>query len=209
MLPVLTQIAAGASDGLFFPLFPDEGAHIVRQIDQIAGLEGVTLIGGSALLVSDFLSLPESEGVYFPGPESNFTGNNNEATGKSGEELFGDYREKYGEAPTSAYLARAYAAATLLLRAIDDAAVADGDTMFIDRATIRGPSPPPAISAASLGPSPVTISATAAPDTFTYRTIAIPASPMLQTYPSSTFSFPEQGIWTHRGRAARSLPPKS
>ena len=130
MLPVLTQIAAGAPDGLFFPLFPDEGAHIVRQIDRVAGLEGVTLIGGSALLVSDFLSLPESEGVYFPGPESNFTG-------KSGEELFGDYREKYGEAPTSAYLAHAYDAATMLLRAIDDAAVADEDTMFIDRATLR------------------------------------------------------------------------
>ena len=102
MLPVLTQIAAGAPDGLFFPIFPDEGAHLVRQIDRIAGLEGVTLIGGSALLVSDFLSLPESEGVYCPGPESNFTGNNNEATGNSGEGLFGDYREKYGEAPTSA-----------------------------------------------------------------------------------------------------------
>ena len=98
MLRFLTQIAAGAPDGIFFPLFPDEGAHIVRQIDQIAGLEGVTLIGGSALLVSYFLSLPGSEGVYFPGPESNFTG-------KSGEELFGDYREKYRESPTSAYLA--------------------------------------------------------------------------------------------------------
>ena len=131
MLPVLTQIAAGAPDGLFFPIFPDEGAHIVRQIDRIAGLEGVTLIGGSVLLVSDFFSLPESEGVYFPGPESNLTG-------KSGEELFGDYREKYRETPTSAYLAHAYDAATILLQAIDDVAVADGDTLFIDRAKLRG-----------------------------------------------------------------------
>ena len=102
MLPVLTQIGAGAPNGLFFPIFPDEGAQIIGQNDQIAGLEGVTLIGGSALLVSDFFSLPESEGVYCPDPESNFTGNNNEATGNSGEDLFGDYREKYGEAPTSA-----------------------------------------------------------------------------------------------------------
>ena len=137
MLPVLTQIAAGAPNGLFFPIFPDEGAQIVGQNDQIAGLEGVTLIGGSALLVSDFLSLQGSEGVYFPGPESNFTGNNNEATGKSGEDLFGDYREKYGEAQTSAYLAHAYDAATILLRAIDDAAVADAETLFIGRAKLR------------------------------------------------------------------------
>ena len=34
MLAVLTQISASAPDGLFFPLFPDEGAHIVRQISQ-------------------------------------------------------------------------------------------------------------------------------------------------------------------------------
>ncbi len=97
----------------------------------------MTLIGGSALLVSNFLSLPESDGVYFPGPESHFTGNNNEATGKSGEELFGDYREKYGGAPTSAYLAHAYDAATILLRAVDDVPVADGNTLFIDRAKLR------------------------------------------------------------------------
>ena len=58
MLHILTQIAFGAPDGLFFPLFPDKGANIVHQIDQLAGLERVTLIGGSALLVSDFLSLP-------------------------------------------------------------------------------------------------------------------------------------------------------
>ena len=58
MAPILVQISASAPDGLFFPLFPDEGAHIVRQIDQLTGLERVTLIGGSALLVSDFLSLP-------------------------------------------------------------------------------------------------------------------------------------------------------
>ena len=58
MLHILTQIAFGAPEGLFFPLFPDKGANIVHQIEQLAGLERVTLIGGSALLVSDFLSLP-------------------------------------------------------------------------------------------------------------------------------------------------------
>ena len=32
MVPVLTRIAAGRPDGLFFPLFPNEGTHIVQQI---------------------------------------------------------------------------------------------------------------------------------------------------------------------------------
>ena len=137
MAPVLTRIAAGSPDGLFFPLFQEEGAHIVRQVGQIAGLEDVTLIGGGGLLVSEFLAIPESEGVYLSGPELSFGGNTNEATGKGGEALVADYRERYGEAPTSAYLAHAYDAATLLLRAIEEVAVGNGDTLYIDRAKLR------------------------------------------------------------------------
>ena len=137
MAPVLTQIAAGGPDGLFFPLFQEEGAHIVRQVGQTAGLEDVTLIGGAALLVSDFLAIPESEGIYLPGPDLSFDGNTNEATGKSGEALIADYQERYGETPTSAYLAHAYDAATILLRAIEEVAVGDGDTLYIDRAKLR------------------------------------------------------------------------
>ena len=46
-------------------------------------------------------------------------------------------RERYGEAPTSAYLAHAYDAATMLFRAINDVAVGDGDTLYIGRAKLR------------------------------------------------------------------------
>ena len=137
MVPVLTQIADDSPDGLFFPLFQEEGAAIVRQVGQVPGLEDITLIGGAALLVSEFLAIPESEGVYFPGPELSFGGNTNEATGKSGEALAADYRDLYGEAPSSAYLPHAYDAATMLLRAIEEVAV-DGDTLYIDRAKLRG-----------------------------------------------------------------------
>ena len=137
MVPTLTQIAAGGPDALFFPLFQAEGAHIVQQVGQVAGFEDVQLIGGAALLVSEFLAIPESEGVYLPGPDLGSSGNTNEATGKSGEALVSDYRERYGEAPTSAYLAHAYDAATMLLRAIEEVAVTDGDTLYIDRAKLR------------------------------------------------------------------------
>ena len=137
MTSVLTQIAADGPDGLFFPLFQKEGAHIVRQVGQIAGLEDVTLIGGAALLVSEFLAIPESEGIYLAGPDSNFDGNTNEVTGKSSEALIAEYQERYAEAPTSVYLAHAYDAATLLLRAIEEVAVGNGDTLYIDRAKLR------------------------------------------------------------------------
>ncbi len=137
MTSVLTQIAADGPDGLFFPLFQKEGAHIVRQVGQIAGLEDATLIGGAALLAPEFLAIPESEGIYLPGPDSNFDGNTNEVTGKSSEALIAEYQERYAEAPTSVYLAHAYDAATLLLRAIEEVAVGNGDTLYIDRAKLR------------------------------------------------------------------------
>ena len=74
-------------DGLFFPLFPAEGAHVIGQVAGVAGLEGATLIGGAALLEPDTLALPESEGMYLPGPEQDFGDQVNEATGKSGAQL--------------------------------------------------------------------------------------------------------------------------
>ena len=137
MAPSSPNLRPTVRTASFFPLFQEEGTHIVRQVGQVPGLEDVTLIGGAALLVSVFLAIPESEGVYFPGPESSFGGNTNEATGKSGEALIADYRERYGEAPTSAYLAHAYDAATMLLLAIEKVAVEDGDTLYIDRAKLR------------------------------------------------------------------------
>ena len=137
MLPVLTEVAAGSPEGLFLPIFPEEAGPILRQSSQVDGLEGLTRIGGGGLLVSEFLALPESEGFYFAGPELDFGGNVNEATGRSGDELTAAYQEKYGESPTSAYLAHAYDATTILLRAIEEAAVAEGDALYIDRAGLR------------------------------------------------------------------------
>ena len=137
MVPTLTQLAAGNPDGLFFPLFPKEGGYIVRQIGEVDGLEEVALIGGAALLVSEFLALPESEGIYLPGPELDFGGNTNEVTGKNGDEVVAAYREHFDEASTSAYLANSYDATTILLRAIAEVAVSEGDTLYIDRAKPR------------------------------------------------------------------------
>ena len=137
MVPVLTQLAQHSPDGLFFPLFEDEGLYVVKQIGEVAGLDGVTLIGGAALLVAGFMAAPESEGVYLPGPELDFSANRNQATGKSGTELGAAYLARHGEEPTSAYMHHAYDAATLLLWAIENTAVAEGDDLRIDRGKLR------------------------------------------------------------------------
>ncbi|MDE0267603.1 MAG: branched-chain amino acid ABC transporter substrate-binding protein [Acidimicrobiaceae bacterium] len=137
MVPVLTQISDSNPDGVFFPIFPEEGTHLIRQLDQLPELSDVRLIGGSALTLSSFLALPESEGVYLEGPALNFGSNINNTTGKSGDELIAAYQTQYDEPPTSAYVAHAYDATTLLLRAIEEVAVEDGETLYIDRAELR------------------------------------------------------------------------
>ena len=119
MIPVLREIAAGSPEGLFLPIFPEEAGPILRQSSEVDGLAGLVRIGGGGLLVSDFLALPESEGFYFAGPTLDFGSNVNEATGRSGDELNAAYLERYGEHSTSAYLAHAYDATTILLRAIE------------------------------------------------------------------------------------------
>lgn len=137
VIPLLTSIAEDGPDGLFLPLFPAEGVPIMENVGQVEGLEDVTLMGGAALLVTEVLSLPHSEGIYFMGPDVDFGSNANEATGRSNDELVATYVDQHKESPTSAYLAHAYDATTILLRAIEDTVIAEGDTLFIDRAKLR------------------------------------------------------------------------
>ncbi len=137
MIPVLTEIAAASPEGLFLPIFPEEAGPILRQSSEVEGLAGLVRIGGGGLLVSGFLALPESEGFYFAGPTLDFGSNVNGATGRSGDELNAAYQERYGEHSTSAYLAHAYDATTILLRAIEEVAVVVGDALYIDRAKLR------------------------------------------------------------------------
>lgn len=137
LLPALTEAAAARPDGLYFPLFGLEAIALVQQFGQVPGLEGAERIGGAGLLSAGFLGTPESEGIYAGAPESAPGDYVNEATGESRAQFFAGYQERYGGAHPSAYTPHAYDATTLLLRAIDKAAVSDGDTLHVDRAALR------------------------------------------------------------------------
>jgi branched-chain amino acid transport system substrate-binding protein len=137
MTPVLSEVAQGSPEAIYFPIFQPEGDFIVQQIGGVAGLEDVTLIGADGLLVSDFLALPETEGMYFSGPSLQFEGNQNELTGVSASEFLATYEEEHGEAPSAAFWAHSYDATTMLLSAIEEVAVETSDGLFIDRAELR------------------------------------------------------------------------
>ncbi len=137
MTSVLAEFAEAGPDGIFFPLFEGEGTPFAEQARAFDGLEGVTLITGAALFVSEFLGTPQSEGMYFAGPEADLGSNVNGSTGKSADEVLAAFESTYGGPPTSPYWAHAYDATTVLLSAIESAAEEDGGTLRVDRATLR------------------------------------------------------------------------
>lgn len=139
MTAVLTEVAAGdpAPELVYFPIFQPEGDFIIQQSSGIAGLEDVIWFGADGLLVDSFLELPESEGMYFSGPDLRF-GANTGLTGKSYDQLVSDYEAAYGEAPIAVFHAHTYDATMMLLNAIDAVAVVDDDgTMHVDRQALR------------------------------------------------------------------------
>ncbi len=137
MTSVLSQFAEVGPDGIFFPLFDREGAPFAAQAREFDGLEGVTLITGAALFVAEFLATPQSEGIYFAGPESDLGSNLNTATEKNVEKVLEAYAATYDGSPGTPYWAHSYDATTLLLSAIRSVAVVEGGKLYVDRAALR------------------------------------------------------------------------
>ena len=136
MTPVLTEVAAGSPELLYFPIFMPEGGFIAQQIAGISGLEDTQLMGGDGLETGNFFELPESEGMYFSGPDLSFGGNES-ATGTNAESFLAAYDAAYGEAPSAPFWAHSYDSAVLLLTAIAETAVVHDGSLYIDRQGVR------------------------------------------------------------------------
>jgi len=137
MVPVLTEVAAGSPEMLFFPIFMPEGGFIVQQVGEVSGLGDVVLMGADGLISENFMALPESEGVFMSGPDLDFAGNSNQATGQTGDGFLEAYEAEHGETPAAPFWGHAYDATTMLLDAISAASYDDGGTLVIDRAGVR------------------------------------------------------------------------
>ena len=137
MVPVLTEVAAAGPELIFMPIFPAEATFIVQQAGDVEGLEAVEWMGADGISVENFMNLPESEGMYFSGPDTRFATNTNESTDVSGEQFLADYESEFGEAPSADFWGHAYDATTMLLEAIEEVGVVDGDVLHIDRLALR------------------------------------------------------------------------
>lgn len=138
MAPVLSEIAQTPPEALYFPIFQPEGDFLIQQFGSIAGLENTQLVGADGVLTSTFLALPESEGLYFSGPNLNFGENASDHTGVTATAFLAAYNTEHGEAPSAAFWAHSYDATTMLLTAIEEVAVElDDGSLFIDRQALR------------------------------------------------------------------------
>lgn len=137
MSAVLAELDAAGPDGVLLPLFPAEATSLIRQAAGFDGLEGVRMIGGSALLTRAILALPQAKGLYFTAPDPGDAGNVNQATGRSAADVLSAVETALGRPPASGYWAHGYDATTLLLSAIKQVAAPGEEALSIDRAALR------------------------------------------------------------------------
>jgi branched-chain amino acid transport system substrate-binding protein len=137
MTAVLTEVAAANVEAVFFPIFQPAGDFIITQKDGIAGLGDVVWLGADGLFISDYLSIPETEGMYFSGPDLDF-GANQAVTGVSYTDLVTRYEAEYGERPLAAFHAHTYDATLMVLTAIREVSVLGSDgTLRIPQQALR------------------------------------------------------------------------
>jgi branched-chain amino acid transport system substrate-binding protein len=132
--PLLTTIAAGEPEILYFPTFTNLAALITKTAKDIAGLEDVVVLASAdGALSQDFLDAvgEDAEGMYHSGPDLSF-----------GNELYdtflATYVEVYGEEPPAVFHAHSFDAANMILDAIEKIAqVGDDGTLLIGRQALR------------------------------------------------------------------------
>jgi branched-chain amino acid transport system substrate-binding protein len=133
MRPVLTKIATGGPQFIYYPIFIASGGHITRQVKEVKGLEKVDLMGADGIFSPDFYKAAGDAaiGMYHSSPDfSAFAG---------GYKSFLDkHQKKYGEKPLAPFHAMAYDGAMIVFAAIEKVAVKEKDgSLTIDRGKVR------------------------------------------------------------------------
>ena len=132
---LLTTIAAGDPELIYYPIFTAGGALMTQQARETAGLEDVDLAGADGMQSQTFLTTAGAagDGVYTSGPDLAFE-----------NELYQDvflpaYYELCGcDQTLSVFHAHAFDAANIVLDAIDEVALeGDDGTLYIPRTALR------------------------------------------------------------------------
>jgi branched-chain amino acid transport system substrate-binding protein len=134
MSAILVEIATGAPELIYYPIFMPEGAFITRQAKETTGLENTYLMGADGLFSPDVVEGTGDavEGFYVSSPDLTAFGDAYAA------EFVPEYEAMFGSTPISIFHAHAYDAMNLFFAAIEGVAVVDADgTLHIGRQAIR------------------------------------------------------------------------
>jgi branched-chain amino acid transport system substrate-binding protein len=133
MRPVLTKIATGKPEFIYYPVFIAAGGHITRQVKEVRGLEKVALMGADGIFSPDFYKAAgeTAVGMYHSSPDFS-------AFGEGYKTFLEKYQKKYGEKPIAPFHAHAYDAAMMIFAAIEKVAQKAPDgTLYIGRKALK------------------------------------------------------------------------
>jgi branched-chain amino acid transport system substrate-binding protein len=131
--PLLTSIAQGKPDVLYFPDFNPACALIASQAADI--MPDVALIGSDGCLATDFLDTAgdAADGVYASSPDLSVFANGDFYK----NDFIPAYKDQFGTAPTAVFHAHAFDAANILFDAIKAVAQDDGGNLTIPRTALK------------------------------------------------------------------------
>jgi len=133
MRPVLTKIATGNPEFIYYPIFIAAGGHVTRQVKTVAGLEKVYLMGADGIFSPDFYKAAGDTaiGMYHSSPDFS-------AFAAGYKDFLAKHQKKYGEKPLAPFHAHGYDAAMMIFAAIKKVAKADpAGTLYIGRKALR------------------------------------------------------------------------
>ncbi len=124
--PLLTSIAQGKPDFLYYPDFNPACALIAKQAKQVSGLSGTKLAGSDGCLASDYLKTGGKDVylTYASGPD--FSGLKT-TNAFYANQFLPAYKAQFGVDPTAAFHAHAFDATNMLFEAIKRSAVKGSD----------------------------------------------------------------------------------
>jgi branched-chain amino acid transport system substrate-binding protein len=135
MHPLLSDIASKKPDVVYAPVFVAAAAQLLRQSKDTPGLDHVTMIGGGSLAAPGFV---EAAGPSVVGFRICYPDVSADTMGKGYPKFLEEYKQAYGEAPTSGYHANSYDAATMAIKAIEAVGKTDKDgNLFIGKKALR------------------------------------------------------------------------
>jgi branched-chain amino acid transport system substrate-binding protein len=133
MRPVLTKIATGKPEFIYYPIFIAAGGHITRQVKEVKGLEKVGLMGADGIFSPDFYKAAGDTaiGMYHSSPDFS-------AFAAGYKDFLAKHQKKYGEKPLAPFHAHGYDAAMLIFAAIKKVGKTGPDgTLYIGRQQLR------------------------------------------------------------------------